>query len=106
MVVQYDLDQRFSDTGCRCHLVHVHTETAVTSDVHDRLVRPSHLCTDGRSQTVAHGSQTSRGKKCSRFAEFIILRRPHLVLSHVRADDGVAFRKLVKLFDHIGTGKL
>ena len=105
MVVKYNLDNRNVVAGCRRNLVHVHTETAVSGNIDNRLILTAHLRTNRCTQTVAHGAQTAGGQKLSRTFVFIILCRPHLMLSDIGTDDRIAAGYLVDLFHDIRTGQ-
>lgn len=59
----------------------------------------SHLGADRRRQTEAHRSEAAGGDHRTRLAEFVILRRPHLVLADVGRHDRFAFCRFVQHFD-------
>ena len=69
-------------------LVQVHPEAAVACD--EDAAFPRTVCrTDCRAEAVTHGSKSAAGCKSARCPEDEILRRPHLMLTDIRADGGV-----------------
>ena len=60
------------------------------------------LDADRRRQAVAHGAETAGRHPAVRLLEPVELRRPHLVLAHLRGDVGVAvLGELVKASDGV-----
>ena len=51
--------------------------------MHDGAAGERRLCAHGSAVTEAHRAQTSRSEECARRKIFAVLRRPHLVLTHV-----------------------
>src|SRR5262249_11130068 len=47
------------------------------------------LSAEGGGQAEAHRAQSAAGQPIARRVEMEILRRPHLMLAHASADDGV-----------------
>ena len=74
---------------CGCNFIHIHTETSVSGNINDLFLRASDLCTDCSAKTISHCSKTAGCQKCSRFFVFVILCRPHLMLSYFRHNDGI-----------------
>ena len=84
----------------RHELLNRHDVGTVAVDVDDSLVRTSELRADGGGQTKPHRAEAAGVEPLPRLREFEILRRPHLVLSDIRNDDGIAVM-LINLLDDI-----
>src|SRR6266851_3904651 len=78
----------------RRQFTHRHLKSAVAD--HDPNIGfwPSGLHADRRGQRKSHGSESAGGDQRARLLVLVILRFPHLVLAHVRDDDGVALPRL------------
>src|SRR5437762_2653290 len=71
----------------------VHLEAAFTGNTDDHLVWKRFLRPDSRWETKAHRPQPTRGQPRPRLCPFEVLRRPHLVLAHVRGDNRFVLRR-------------
>ena len=91
VVQQQHLDRQLLRVRRR-QLLHVHQERAVAINVDHLAVGKGHFGPERRGIAVAHRSQTSAGQELARVFEFIVLRCPHLVLTHTRRQDRVALR--------------
>src|SRR5689334_12100646 len=74
-----------------------HLETAIPDNCKDQLAGAGQLCTESRGQAEAHRAQAAGVEPQARLIEADELRRPHLVLPDVGADDGFAFGDTVDL---------
>ena len=106
MIVHNNLDQLSTTARCSCQFIHIHTEASVTCYIYNCFFRSAHLCANCSAKTVAHGSKAAGSKKSSWLFVFIILCRPHLVLSNLCGDDGITVRQLIKFLYNIRTCKL
>ena len=77
-------------------LLDVHHEGAVAVDVNHRLARARGGGADGGGEAETHGTETAGGEPVAGLVEFVMLRRPHLVLPHPRADHRLALRHLAE----------
>ena len=91
-VVQDRDDDRQAVLHRHDELLDVHLDRAVAGDVDDPLVRPRQLRADGRGEAVAHGAQPAGRDEGPGLGVLVELGRPHLVLPHLGADDGVSLR--------------
>ena len=105
MVVDDNLDDRNVVPGSGGDLVHIHTEAAVSGDVDDGLLRAAHFGSDGCAQAVTHGAQAPGSQKLMGLFVFIILSRPHLMLTNLGDDQSISLGDPVELFHHIGAGE-
>ncbi len=87
--------------GARRELLHVHLDRAVAGDADDGLIRAADLRAHRGRQAEAHRAQTARVDPPPRRGEVVVLRRPHLMLADVRADDRVAAGRLTQRLDHV-----
>ncbi len=62
----------------------VHLKSAIARHTQDGRVRLRQLHSDGGRQRETHRSQAARGDEPARRRAAVALRRPHLVLSHIR----------------------
>ena len=104
MIVNDNLNHRNVVSACGSQLIHIHTETAVTRNVDTNFVGLSDLRSDAGTQALTHGAESAGGQECTGFCIGIILSRPHLVLSHIRGNDGVTLCHAAQLLHHIRTG--
>ena len=105
MVIDHHLYNGNIVAACRCKFIHVHTETSVSRNVDAQLIRLSKLGPDTGPQAIAHGSQAAGGKKSAWLRVAVILRRPHLMLSHIRGYQRLSMRHFVNGFHDIRTGQ-
>src|SRR5438093_6492741 len=91
--------QLLDETGS--HFLAVHLERAVAVDVDDLLVRVRGLDAHGRRQAVAHGAEAARREPRAGMLEFVVLRRPHLVLADAGHDHRLAAREIRDLLDDV-----
>ena len=68
-----------------------HLETAVTINQPDIFFFIRKPCTQSSGDTVSHCAGTTRSEKSERFLKFIVLRRPHLVLTNAGHDQRITF---------------
>ena len=69
-------------------LLNVHQDAGVTRDAHHLTIGARHLGAHGGRHAEAHGSKTGTADPApGPIAQ--VLGRPHLVLTHVRGDDGI-----------------
>ena len=54
--------------------------------MHHTSAWPGHLRADGGRQAKTHRAQSAGSQEMPRFKNAVELRRPHLVLAHVRSD--------------------
>ena len=105
MVVDHNLDDRnIVSAGC-CQFIQIHTETSVSGNIDTDLIRSAGLCTDAGPQPIAHRPETAGRKESSGLRILIILRRPHLMLSHIRGDHCLSLCQPVDLLYDIRTGQ-
>ena len=101
-VVEDDRDdgQLIADSGAG--FVEVHVEGAVAGEHHHPLVAAQrHLCADGCTVAEAHGSQTAAGNESAALGVADILRRPHLVLTHIGNIYGLGAALVAHLADDL-----
>ena len=79
-----------------------HLESSVTGDRPDFLVLGCEPGANGRGQTKPHRPRPARRQPAVRFLKEVILRGPHLVLSHVGGHDGIPIRSLPDIGDQMG----
>ncbi len=81
-------------------LVKIHSKAAVARDVYHRFGGTARFCSYGSSQTVPHSSESARGNKAARVLIPIILRRPHLILTDLGADNSFSVSEPVQSFHY------
>jgi hypothetical protein len=87
--------------GAGGQLLDTHLDAALAGDAGDIRARKRHLHTHRRGQAVAHGAEPAGVEPLARPVEQVVLGRKHLMLSHVRGDERLAFRDPVQRLDHI-----
>ena len=87
-------------------LLHIHAKAPVTGNVDADLIRLADLGSDTSTQTVTHGAKSAGGKERTRLGIPIVLGSPHLMLSHIRGNNGLSLRNLIDGLDHIRAGKI
>ena len=73
-------------------LGHGHLEPAVAHDGAHQVVGPGELGADGRGEAEPHRARAAGGDPVEALVGAVELGGPHLVLPHVRGDDGLAAR--------------
>ena len=69
--------------------LNIHLDRGFARDIDDQLARVAQLRADGGGQPVTHRAKAARGQPLVRPEEVEILRRPHLVLANLGADDRI-----------------
>src|SRR5690606_29551730 len=80
-------------------LLDIHLDGALARDAGDLCVRVGHLCAHGVGQAHPHGAQATGVQPATRFVKLVVLGRPHLVLTDIGRDDGLATRDFPQLLD-------
>ena len=89
---------------CRCKLIHIHTEAAITCNINADLIRLSKLCSDTGAKAISHRSKSTGGKEGSRHGIGIILGCPHLMLSDICCNNGLTLGNTVNFLHDVRTG--
>ena len=78
-----------------------HLETAIACHRPNFLIFRREPRTDGGGQTKTHRACAAGSDPAIRFVELVILRRPHLVLTHIRGHDRAAAGRLPNIRDEM-----
>ena len=84
-----------------CHLLTVHPEAAVAGDMDDSFIGIAQLCAQRRTQTEAHGTKAAGGQKLTGIIKMEMLDGPHLMLSHIRCNNGVLRHQIANGLQHL-----
>src|SRR4030095_3935248 len=99
------VEARASDTELVGHgrreLLDVHLDAAVARDTEDGAVPEFELDPDGGREPEAHGAEASGRDEGPGLRDRVVLRGPHLVLSHVRGDDRILAGEASELLDDV-----
>ncbi len=82
------------------HLLECHLRAPVAAHRHDLRFRTRQRRADRRGNAEAHRPHAAGRQEVPRQGVAEVLRRPHLVLPHVRHDQRLAVRRLVDRLDH------
>ncbi len=105
MIIENHLDNRQLLPHRRGQLIHIHAEAPVPRKINHVFSGIRARGADRGAQTIPHRAKAAGGQKCPRLLIFIILRRPHLVLPHIRDDHRIPLCGAVDFLDDKRAGQ-